>query len=329
MKTNIAINLRNTLFVLACLAVSNIASAQTDTNKPVLGIEKAMELPISDAHFHVMAPSSMQPEALLQMMDKHKIKWAGGAGYMVPDALMARYRAVMGQRLKHFGGQRESVDAYVNFGAAPFEDPNHPAAMEMLTKIEAGLKDGRFKGIGEMLINSRNTAPMRPGMRRKLAVDAPTFKAMFDLAQKYKAPVDMHIEWDSDTVEQLERMLASYPSVSVKLAHCGKTSSPRDIRLIMGKHANVYCDLSARPGQHKAYNSSVVIFTGNGFQHKDWRQVIEDFPDRFTVGIDDVASWNEYEQVVEIIRKGLLANLSPETAEKVAYKNADRLYGGQ
>jgi predicted TIM-barrel fold metal-dependent hydrolase len=318
----------NTLFGLACLAVSNIASAQTDTNKPVLGIEKAMELPISDAHFHVMGPF-MQPEALLRMMDKHKIKWAGGAGYMAPDARMAKFRTAMGQRLKYFGGQRESVNAYANFGAAPFEDPNHPAAMEMLAQIEAGLKDGRFKGIGELHVNTLYTAPMKPGLRRKLPVDAPTFKAMFNLAQKYKSPIDMHIEWDSDTVEQLERMLAAYPGVSVKLAHCGKTSSPDDIRLIMGKHANVYCDLSSRPGQHKAHHPSVVIFTDNGFQHKDWRQVIEDFPDRFTVGIDDVDSWNEYEQVVETIRKGLLANLSPEAAEKVAYKNADRLYGGQ
>ncbi len=328
MKMNITINLRNTLFVLACLAVSNIASAQTDTNKPVLGIEKAMELPISDAHFHIMG-QFMKPEVLLQMMDKHKIKWTGGAGHMPPDAFIARFRAVMGQRLKSYGGQRESISAYAKFGAAPFEDANHPAAMEMLAEIEAGLKDGRFKGIGEMLINSLNTAPMLPGFRRKLPVDGPTFKAMFDLAQKYKAPIDMHIEWDSDTVKQLERMLASYPSVSVKLAHCGKTTSPDDIRLIMGKHANVYCDLSARPGQHRAYNSSGIIFTSDGFQHKDWRQVIEDFSDRFTVGIDDVTSWIEYERVVEMIRKGLLANLSSETAEKVAYKNADRLYGGQ
>ncbi len=328
MKTNITINLRNALFVLACLTVSNIAGAQTDTDKPVLGIEKAMELPISDAHFHIDG-RFMQPEVLLQMMEKHKIKWTGGAGHMVPDALVAKFSAVMGQRLKSFGGQRESVHAYAKFGAAPFEDPNHPAAMEMLAQIEAGLKDGRFKGIGELLINSLNTAPMMPGFRRKLPVDGPTFKAMFDLAQKYKSPIDMHIEWNSDTVEQLERMLASYPSVSVKLAHCGKTSSPRDIRLIMGKHANVYCDLSSRPGQHKAYNSSGIIFTGNGFQHKDWRQVIEDFPDRFTVGIDDVTTWSQYELVVEMIRKGLLANLSAETAEKVAYKNADRLYGGQ
>ena len=297
-------------------------------NAPVLGVEKAMKLPISDAHFHVMG-TFMQPNALLKMMDTHKIKWAGGAGNLAPDARMAQFHAAMGQRLKFFGGQRESVKCYANHGAAPFEDPNHPCAIEMLTQVEAGLKDGRFKGIGELHVNTLNTAPMMPGVRRKLPVDSPTIKAIFDLARKYKVAVDIHIEWESDTVEQLVRMLSSYPSVPVKLAHCGKTSSADDIRAIMSKYANVYCDLSSRPGVFRYHDSKVVIFTANGFQQDGWRKLIEDYSDRFTVGTDDVDSWDKYEVVVNMIRKGLLANLSPATAEKVAYKNADRLYGGQ
>lgn len=293
-----------------------------------LGIEKAMALPISDAHFHVI-PTFMEPDALLKMMDSQKIKWAGGAGYMAPDARMAKFHKVMKQRLKLYGGQRESVNAFALHGATPFEDPLHPAAADLLSQIEAGLKDGRFKGIGELHVNTLYTAPNKPGMRRKLPADSPTIKAIFDLARKYEVPVDIHIEWDADTVEQLGRLLAAYPGVWVKLAHCGKTSTAGDIRAMMMKFANVYCDLSSRPGRHQYHTSSVVIFTAEGFQQDDWRQLIEDFPDRFTVGIDDVESWGEYEMVVGAIRKGLLANLSPEVAEKLAYKNADRLYGGQ
>jgi Tat protein secretion system quality control protein TatD with DNase activity len=296
-------------------------------NAPVLGVEKAMELSIADAHFHVI-PTFMEPADLLKMMDSQKIKWAGGAGYMAPDARMAKFHKMMKQRLKLYGGQRESVNAYASHGAAPFEDPSHPAATEMLSQIEAGLKDGRFTGIGELHINTLYTAPNRPGLRRKLPVDSPTFRAVFDLAQKYKAPIDIHIEWDSDTVEQLKRILTAYPHVQVKLAHCGKTSTADDIRTMMTKFSNVNCDLSSRPGRHPYHTPSVVIFTADGFQQDDWRQLIEDFPDRFTVGIDDVESWSEYKTVVGAIRKGLLANLRPEVAEKVAYKNADRLYGG-
>jgi hypothetical protein len=297
-------------------------------NAPVLGVEKAMKLPISDAHFHIMG-TFMQPNTLLQMMDTHKVKWAGGAGSMAPDARMAKFHAAMGQRLRFFGGQRESVQCYANYGAAPFEDPNHPCAIEMLAHIGAGLKDGRFKGIGEIHVNTLNSAPMTPGVRRKLPLDSPTIKAIFDLARKYKVAVDFHIEWDSDTVEQLDRMLSLYPSVTFKVAHCGKTSSADDIRAIMSKYPNLYCDLSSRPGAHRYHDSKEVIFTENGFEQDGWRKLIEDYSDRFTVGVDDVGSWNNYAVVVNTIRKGLLANLSPEVAERVAYKNADRLYGGQ
>lgn len=321
-------------FILILLVTTLMLFYQATTcgsaadNGPVLGVERAMKLPISDAHFHVVG-IFMQPDALLKMMDTHKIKWAGGAGTIAPDAREAQFQKVMGQRLKPFGGQRESVTCYAKYGKAPFENPNHPCAIEMLAQIEAGLKDGRFKGIGELHVNTLNTAPMKPGLRRKLPVDAQTIKSIFDLARKYKVAVDLHIEWDSDTVEQLERMLSLYPSVPVKLAHCGKTSSADDIRAIMSKYPNVYCDLSSRPGGYGYHDSKVVIFTEKGFQQDGWRKLIEDYSDRFTVGSDDVDSWDKYEMVVNIIRKGLLANLSPEAAEKVAYKNADRLYGGK
>jgi hypothetical protein len=53
-----------------------------------------------------------------------------------------------------------------------------------------------------------------------------------------------------------------------------------------------------------------------------WRQLIEDYPDRFAVGLDIPQTWDEYEAIVRAIRVGLLANLSPTAAEKVAYRNA-------
>jgi adenine deaminase len=58
----------------------------------------------------------------------------------------------------------------------------------------------------------------------------------------------------------------------------------------------------------------------------DWRQLIEDHPDRFMVAIDDVGTWDIYDQTVIAIRQGVLAKLSPATAEKVAYKNAVRIF---
>lgn len=43
--------------------------------------------------------------------------------------------------------------------------------------------------------------------------------------------------------------------------------------------------------------------------------------------MDDVQRWGVYDDVVASIRSGLLAFLKPETAEKVAYRNAVRVFG--
>jgi hypothetical protein len=61
--------------------------------------------------------------------------------------------------------------------------------------------------------------------------------------------------------------------------------------------------------------------------HRDWRTLIEDHPDRFVVGIDAVHDWQSYDSVLRAIRLGLLANLSPETAQKVASRNAEVWFG--
>jgi hypothetical protein len=44
-------------------------------------------------------------------------------------------------------------------------------------------------------------------------------------------------------------------------------------------------------------------------------------------GSPEVHNWRDYEAVARNIRKGLLAQLTPATAEKVAYKNSEELFG--
>ncbi|MGA0394028.1 MAG: amidohydrolase family protein, partial [Rhodospirillales bacterium] len=59
-----------------------------------------------------------------------------------------------------------------------------------------------------------------------------------------------------------------------------------------------------------------------------WRRVLERFPDRFMVGTDTWVNdqWAAYADLVELNRMWL-SLLSREIAEKIAYKNAERLFG--
>jgi predicted TIM-barrel fold metal-dependent hydrolase len=66
-----------------------------------------------------------------------------------------------------------------------------------------------------------------------------------------------------------------------------------------------------------------LIFTSYSL-NSTWKDLIEEMPDRFMVGTD-TKTGSHYDKGINNIRSGLLSNLNQETAEKVAYKNAQRL----
>lgn len=257
-------------------------------------------------------------------MRENGIKWIGGAGQMQPDGFINRYRKVFGERWRVFGGQRELLaEIPKQHGVDALENAQHPAMQQLLAALESHLKSGRYKGIGELHVNTRTSAT-RPGWRRKIGADSPGVRALLDLAAKYRVPISIHAQWDPDTAEQMSRLAESNRNGVILLAHCGTDASADQIREFLSKNPNVYCDMSSRYDRSKLVERTVY---SAGWLEPSWKKVIEAMPDRFMAGIDDVFSGGEYLHVVKAIREGLLAKLSPETAKKVAYENADRLFG--
>ncbi len=288
---------------------------------------QAQELSIADAHFHVI-PKAIGADELRRLMDELGIKWAGGAGSFAPERALLDYHRVLGNRLQLFGGQKETVDIFLAHGAAVLENAESAPARELLAALDRDLGAGRIKGIGEIHVNASTTGPPhRRGLRRKTRADAPTHLAMFALAAKHGVPMMIHAQWDSDTVEQLHVLARSQPSATLVLGHCGAIAKAAAMGEFLARNPNAMCDLSHmnRPQYQGNDPLRVIVFTSRGLE-EDWRELIERMPDRFMVGIDDVYSAEMYRDVVEAIRKGLLAKLTPETARKVAHANADRLF---
>jgi predicted TIM-barrel fold metal-dependent hydrolase len=161
----------------------------------------------------------------------------------------------------------------------------------------------------------------------KVRADSSTLEALLDLAGRYRRPLNLHAQWDSDTAQEVEQLAASNRGAQVMLAHCGSTADAAAIRRLFEHNANVVCDLSARgvPPLHGRGDSSAVD-DERGIRG-GWKRLIEDYPDRFAVGLDIPQNREEYEATVRAIRLGLLASLSPATAEKVAYRNAQAWFG--
>ena len=101
----------------------------------------------------------------------------------------------------------------------------------------------------------------------------------------------------------------------------------------MKKHANLYADLSTRnpfPEYHKGYPTEERSLTDkDGKLQKGWKDVFEEFPDRFTFGSDIGADDKRHEILGQVIEnaRSYLGQLKPETAEKIGHLNARKLLG--
>ena len=92
---------------------------------------------------------------------------------------------------------------------------------------------------------------------------------------------------------------------------------------MLDKHSNLFCELSFRyppVSKHPSYD----IFSSSGISFS-WRELMEDHSDRFMIGTDAHRD-KQFVDGIKTVRKGLLPNLKPDTARKIAYQNAQRLF---
>lgn len=296
------------LFILAGLAIATyqtteLAMAKSQkTESAVL----ASTLPIADLHMH---------DALgMARAETTGVAWGGLGSKSGGRSTWMSDKEKYGDRFIAWAGQAELNKAYLNGGMDSMLDPDSPILVELYETSEKDLKAGLIVGIGEIFINKR---------RRKGKVDAPAMKKFFDLVAKYDGFLAFHMKADSDSMSQLGDLLASNRNGRVIWNHCGNNSSASDVRAMFDTHPNLFCELSGRyPPKNK--NRSREIFNARGID-SSWRQLMEDHADRFMVGTDaNSDAW--FEESIDTVRKGLLSNLSPETASKIAYGNAQRLF---
>ncbi|MDP3701853.1 MAG: amidohydrolase family protein [Hylemonella sp.] len=294
-------------------------------------------LPIADVHFHLML--YMTPAELKERMDRNNIRWTISAGAIGspsaghPNTRDAAVRELLAGRFVPATGGAEARQAELRVGARFYTDVPGTDRDAALRRIDEQMAI-QPRVLAETFPNAE-TSSSDPVRQRRVATDGPYFRSLMAIAKREGRPVPMHMQFHRDSVAELSRLLQDHPDGQVLLSHCGKDARASDVRAMLDKHANLFCDLSYR-GAPLASNESRrdpdrLIFWGPSLiqsagMKDDWRQLIEDHSDRFMVGIDDVHTWEIYDQTVMAIRQGVLAQLSPTTAEKVAWRNAVRVF---
>jgi len=134
------------------------------------------------------------------------------------------------------------------------------------------------------------------------------------LAKRYGAI--LHVHADAEPIAWLYRI---EPDLTILWAHAGLTEGPDVIRPLLQRYPTLYADTS--------YREYDILDGGIEGIDADWWDLINDFPDRFMIGSDTWVNgqWARYEEIMRVNRRWL-SNFSRPVAEKIAYKNAARLF---
>lgn len=312
--------------VLAVFAVLAIAGCEATPLHPVNpeSAKIASDIPVADLHLH--PNPNLIPTQALERMDRNGVRWAGAGtwGEGAGDKRKAFSRD-LGDRFINFIGQAELSAVYRAGGVPAMEDASHPGVQDLRREAEEELKAGRIKGIGEIFVNNIRSS-RDPTFRRKARTDAPSIRLLYKLVAKYDAFLTIHMEAHSDSVSQLEALLESDRRGRILWNHCGVDSGASDIRPLLRRHPNLFCELSFRyPPVVSPRLSHRNVFDRSG-PLPAWLKLIEEFPDRFMIGTD-AHDESEYDGAIAMVRRGLLPYLRPATARMVAHENAQRLFG--
>jgi len=169
----------------------------------------------------------------------------------------------------------------------------------IVTYVEERLRKHRYVAIGEFHLFGADA-------------DLPVPRRIVELARRHG--LMLHAHSDADAVERLFRQ---YPEARILWAHAG-FERPERVREMLRKHRNLWADLAFRSDH-----------APGGKLDPEWRAAFLEFPDRFMVGTDTYVPerWHYIPEHATWSR-GWLAELPPDVAERIAWKNGEALFGG-
>jgi predicted TIM-barrel fold metal-dependent hydrolase len=246
------------------------------------------DLPIFDAHIHYSQPdwAVYPPERILALLSGAGVRRALVSS-TPDDGTLKLYEKAPRVVVPFLRPYRTRDD----MGGWPRD----PAVQRY---VEERLKRGIYRGIGEFHLSRADA-------------DAPVVRRVAELAVQQRLFLQAHV--DDVTVE---RLLTLYPDARILWAHAGMSASAEVVGRLLDRFPTLWVELSLR--------SDVAP---GGALDPAWRAVFVRHADRFMVGTDTWVT-SRWETLADGIRatRGWLRQLPPDAAERIAFRNAERLF---
>ncbi len=270
---------------------TSFETARADGADHAIG-DAVSELPIFDAHIHYKEPAwgPFPVERVIELMDQTGV--AMGLVSSTPDDGTSQ--------LWQYAPSRIVPELRPYHGDAG--SSNWTTFPEMPDYLQGRLEEYPHEGIGEFHIRNR-------GMW-----DANLFRKIIDMAKA--DDLYLHVHSGAEPIRWLYDLDAD---VKIIWAHAGLGEPASEVHKLMAEFPNLLADTSLRETR---------ILGFNGELDPEWKDIIFDFQDRLMVGSDTWVNsqWDNYEAIIDSNRRWL-SKLPRDVAEKIAFRNAERVFG--
>jgi hypothetical protein len=296
--------------------------------------EDLIDFPLIDNHSHLIPKSltrryGSDPEDIIKAMDAAGIKRMVlvGFGDEIPE-LPKRYpgRFVAAYIRYNFRWRQDRRFRRIIPPERMIVDGSTPQEVDAISaEFEDALSTGLYNALGEVttianpIHKGRQQAPF-PGSN--VSPDSPLVLRLMELAAKFDLPINIHCE--AAAADEMVQAVSKRRKARVIWAHTGSYLDPTRIASLLEEHPNLDFDLSSKNRLYQQRSGSFLSF---GKLAQSWRQLFEQFPDRFYFGVDFLLPdhWRQASAIGEYAYS-ILEQLTPPTARKIGYANAVRSY---
>ena len=246
--------------------------------------------PLFDAHLHYSTDDAkaLSPQAVITRLNHNRIRYAAVTGTPASQ-VTSLYRYAPDRIVPLLSLYRSKNDKIT-----------WPNDVSLPSYVETELKQGHWRGIGELHIFARDRHSM-------------VFRRIVEIASSQQLPLLIHGDPAViDTVYDIS------PEQPVIWAHAGTFPYPDLIADYLSRYPALSIDLSMRDER----------IAPDGTLDDAWYQLFIDYPDRFVVGVDTYSSqrWKNFDSAVAEIRNWLV-QLPDDVAERFSYGNAAAVFG--
>ena len=241
--------------------------------------------PLFDAHLHYSAQDAAHysPRQIIDKLDRNGLRHAVVTGTPASHT----------QTLYEYAPDR--IVPLLSVYRDHHDKANWSKDMSLPARVEAALKKGIWRGIGELHIFAKDR-------------HSPIFRRIIELAAQYKVPLQIHADPAViDTVYDIA------PGQAVIWAHAGTYPYPELITDYLQRYPTLSIDLSVRDER----------IAPAGQLSDNWYELFIRFPTRFMIGVDtySLSRWHDFDTVVTTIQNWL-TQLPDDVAKRLAHDNA-------